>query len=190
MRAPEWNEEFKQSKIYFHGTKLEYVKSIIKYGLKPAGTKAGDKDILPQSGHIPFKSNFYGFEDFAKGVFTSPSIFYAADKTYAEEVADLNGDIWSIVLECRIRKENMKGTVIKSTVPGFEAKLNEKLSSIEYRVEIPTDESSDGIISKTYYCINVSAIILVNTKFKSSLSDADFGIKLARDVDKEDFLFK
>ena len=47
----------------WHGTKIENLESIIKYGLKPQGTKLPNGKFIPKTKYLPFKQYILGIEN-------------------------------------------------------------------------------------------------------------------------------
>ena len=91
--------------VGWHGTKFEFLESIMFHGLYPSGTKLSDgTEIKPLEGHIPLKTSLEGFDDWAKAIFVSPSIFYAGHPVYARRICSNNIE-YSVIIETRIRPD-------------------------------------------------------------------------------------
>ena len=85
-----WLQMYKNWIPAWHGTKFEFLESIIKNGLKPSGTKLKDgTTINPLPGHISLTATVSGIKNWAKAIFVSPSLFYSSDVVYAERINSL-----------------------------------------------------------------------------------------------------
>ena len=56
----------------WHGTKIENLESIIKYGLKPQGTILPIGKFVPKTKYLPFKQYILGIENWEKAIFATP----------------------------------------------------------------------------------------------------------------------
>ena len=69
----------------WHGTKYEFLESIVINGLKPSGSKLSNgKVVEPPKGHIPLGLKVDGIDNWAGAVFVSPSILYSSHIAYSE----------------------------------------------------------------------------------------------------------
>ena len=81
---PNYFKKFSNHIDAFHGTKYDALSSIVKYGLRPAGSKVDGKVIETVPGHIDLGRSINGKSNWAGAVFTSPSIYYAAHPIYSK----------------------------------------------------------------------------------------------------------
>ena len=56
----------------WHGTKIENLESIIKYGLKPQGTILPNGKFVPKTKYLPFKQYILGIENWENAIFATP----------------------------------------------------------------------------------------------------------------------
>ena len=56
----------------WHGTKIENLESIIKYGLKPQGTKLPNGKFVLKTKYLPFKQYVLGIENWENAIFATP----------------------------------------------------------------------------------------------------------------------
>jgi Ankyrin repeats (3 copies) len=127
--------------VSWHGTKLEYIPSIIRNGLKKCGESVEGKvlDIRRDKIHIERGINVRNIPDWASAVFTSKSIFYSSSECYAEHFKDLDGEEWILILECRLEKNKYtqhEHTFSKYTLRKNEDKLVENRSTDSNSVDI------------------------------------------------------
>ena len=124
--------------IGWHGTKFEFLESIIKYGLYPSGTKLENGfEIKPLKGHVPLNTKVANIKDWARAIFVSPSIFYAGHPAYAKTIKS-NGEEYSILVETRIKPNTY--TEHKPTVVKYVQK-NAEPTFVEYRIEVKDDSN-------------------------------------------------
>ena len=84
--------------------------------MKPAGTKlANGKVISTLEGHYSLNDTIGGIKNWAKAIFVSPSIFYAAHACYAERIMSTN-ETYCVIIQCKVRPGSFtshKSTVLK-----------------------------------------------------------------------------
>ena len=190
------NEEIMSAKIKdiinnweigWHGTKFEFLESIMKYGLYPSGTKLENGfEIKPLKGHVPLNTKVANIKDWARAIFVSPSIFYAGHPAYAKTIKS-NGEEYSILVETRIKPNTY--TEHKPTVVKYVQK-NAEPTFVEYRIEVKDDsnlivrtESEKNVVvigllfAKTDFLKNIKKYyegeIYVNSKEEKSLFITD-----------------
>ena len=153
--------------VGWHGTKFEFLESIMKYGLHPSGTVLEDgHEIKPLEGHIELGIKVDKFDNWAKAVFVSPSVFYAGHPVYARTIIS-NNVKYSVIVETRLRP----GTFSQHppTVVNYVQK-NKEPSFVEYRIEVKDDsnlimriESEENVI--------VTGILFARTDFLQNIKD-------------------
>ena len=153
--------------IGWHGTKFEFLESIMKYGLYPSGSKLENGvEIKPLEGHVKLKTKLAGFDDWAKAIFVSPSVFYAGHPAYARTFIS-GGEEYCVIIETRIKP----GTFSKHppTVVQY-AQKNGEPTFVEYRIEVKDDsnlimriESEENVI--------VTGILFARTDFLQNIKD-------------------
>ena len=134
-----WDEIYQQWEVAFHGTKFDYLESIVKYGLLPSGAKLPNGEVIkPPSNHVQLGKAFSGISDWAKAIFVSPSVLYAAHAQYSERIPTEDSQ-WCVVLKVLIKPssyDSFNPTVI------FE-KMDGEPNDTEYRVK--DKDRSDSI---------------------------------------------
>ena len=121
----------------WHGTKFEFLESIIRVGLKPSGTKLPDgKVIKTLPGHYTLDDTIAGVKNWAKAIFVSPSIFYAGHACYAERIMSSN-ERWGVLVETRIKKNCFSSH--NSTVFKYKPVDGEPVD-VEYRIQVKSDD--------------------------------------------------
>lgn len=153
--------------VGWHGTKFEFLESIMKYGLYPSGSKLEDgTEIKPLKGHIKLKTKVDKFDDWARAIFVSPSIFYAGHPVYARKIQS-NGIIYSVLIETRIKP----GTFSEHppTVVSYIPK-NEEPNLVEYRIKV-YDDSNLIMRIESEKNVVVTGILFARTDFLSNIRD-------------------
>mmetsp|Transcript_46645 Transcript_46645/g.129774 ORF Transcript_46645/g.129774 Transcript_46645/m.129774 type:complete len:432 (-) Transcript_46645:89-1384(-) len=114
----------------WHGTKPQYMESILRTGLRPAGSCG----IKPPSGHIPLGRTVFGIKDFAAAVFVSPDLAYSSHPAYAGRIT-AGGEEWLTLMLARVRPGSFQ--TFRSTVGGY-IPVNESVEP-EWRIvtELP-----------------------------------------------------
>ena len=116
----------------WHGTNFNALESIAEIGLKPAGgmNKKGE-EIQVCISHIEREIAVDEIEDWANGIFVSPSIFYCCHDAYAKEIC-CNNEQYKVLVEVRVKPNSY--TEHKSTCPSYKPKMGEP-KMLEYRIE-------------------------------------------------------
>ena len=153
--------------VGWHGTKFEFLESIMNYGLYPSGTKLSNgTEIKPLKGHIPLKTKLAGFDDWAKAIFVSPSIFYAGHPVYAKTIFSNNIE-YSVIIETRIKPDTFSKH--KPTVVRYVQKNGEP-DFVEYRIKVKDD--SDLIMRiESQQNVIVTGILFAKTDFLKKIKD-------------------
>lgn len=150
----------------WHGTKFKFLESIIRYGLRPSGSKLSNGiTINVNPGHIPLNYSVSGIVQWAKAVFVSPSIFYAANPVYAQRInSQLNRRC--VLVEVRIRPGTFishPSTVLKYT--GVKGEPN----NVEYRIKVNSDNDLIYRVPSEKN-IFVTSITFVKAKFLENIN--------------------
>ena len=119
----------------WHGTKLEYIESILKNGLKESGSILTDwNKITPQNDHVQFGVQLNNVNDWANAVFVSPSVFYSTHPTYSQRInSTFYGKSWAILIETRLLPgsyQSYKTTTTREVVPGEPILVEFRVKSI------------------------------------------------------------
>ena len=151
----------------WHGTKFRFLESIIRYGLVPSGSKLSNgKTINVNPGHIPLNYCVSGIQFWAKAVFVSPSIFYAANPIYSERINSCK-QRWCVLVETRIRP----GCYTKhpSSVLNYTGVSGEP-SNVEYRVSVHNNSDLIYRISSAKNIV-VTSVTFVLTSFLENINN-------------------
>jgi ankyrin repeat protein len=169
-----WSEIKKNWIPAWHGTKFQFLESIVKNGLKPSGTKLDDgTTINPLPGHISLTATVSGIKNWAKAIFVSPSLFYSSDVVYAERINSMKGtedsssNRWACLVEVRLRPNCYSKH--NSTVVNYNSLPGEP-NTVEYRVQVKSD---DDLIYRVASGGNVvvTSITFVLVKFLENVSN-------------------
>ena len=87
----------------WHGTKIENLESIIKYGLKQQGTKLPNGKIIPKTEYIPLKEVILGIKNWEKAIFATTCISCASMYSFYEIDKYIGFPHSSSLIEIRIR---------------------------------------------------------------------------------------
>ena len=157
----------KEWEIGWHGTKFEFLESIMKYGLYTSGSiLENGYEIKPLKGHVQLNIKVDKFNNWAKAIFVSPSIFYAGHPAYAKTIISNNIE-YSVLIETRIKKR--KFTQHKPTVVKY-AQKNGEPTFIEYRIEVKDDSNLIMRIESEKNVI-VTSILFAKTDFLKNIKD-------------------
>ena len=151
----------------WHGTKFENIESILRNGLKEAGSRIIDgKMIKPKDGHIQFGVKVNNINDWANAIFASPSIFYSTHPIYAERIkSDFFGGSWAVLIETRL-KPGTYGSFHTTTTD--REIIDGEPSLVEFRVS-----SVDKYTLEKN--IHIIAITFVLDKFLQNVKEYDQG---------------
>lgn len=141
----------------WHGTKFEYLESIIKYGLHPSGSKLPNGiQININEGHIPLDYELSGIKHWGMAVFVSPSLFYACN--YAERINSCLKR-WCVLVETRVRPNSF--TMHPSTVLNY-AKVSGEPYHLEFRVNVENDKNSIYRVTsqQNIFVINITFVLV------------------------------
>jgi hypothetical protein len=139
----------------------------MKYGLYPSGSTLEDgTEIKPLPGHVKLKTKVDKFEDWAKAIFVSPSIFYAGHPVYAKKI-DSDGITYSVLVETRIKPGTYSEhppTVVKY------AQKNGEPTFVEYRIKV-IDDSNLIMRIESEKNVIVTGILFARTDFLQNVKD-------------------
>ena len=175
MTRREWDDRLSSWESCWHGTRSQYIESILRHGLLPSGSKIGSHTITPPSGHIPLGTGCLGKENWAAAIFVSPSVLYASDACYSELLMS-GGTNWRVVV--RVRVERNSYSEHSSTLVSKYAPVDGEPENSEYRVasteedKIRRVESSRNVIITSITFIKAS--ILEDVSNSRSVSYSDF----------------
>ena len=164
------SSELKKNENYvcaWHGTRYEYLESIVENGLVPAGSKLSNgKMIKPPEGHISLDKTIDGIKEWAKAIFVSPSLFYASHVAYAKRISS-RGKTWATLVQVKVKP----GSYTTHAATTFKRrKIEGEPVDIEYRIEA---NENDELIYRTTSKNNViiHSITFVSVDFLDNIRD-------------------
>ena len=136
----------------WHGTKFNFIESILKNGLKESGSIIqGFGKITPHVDHIQVGQVFNNLKDWSQAIFTSPSIFYSTHPTYSERIdSSFFGNKYAVLIETRLKPnsfQTFKSTTSRVIVQG-------EPTLVEYRVK-----SVDEFNNKNIYVYSITFVL-------------------------------
>ena len=174
MTKREWDNKLSSWESCWHGTRSQYLESILRHGLVPSGTKVGGHTITPPSGHIQLGTDCLGKENWAAAIFVSPSVLYASDACYSELLMS-GGASWRVVVRVRVQQNSYSEH--SSTLVSKYAPVDGEPENPEYRVasteedKIRRVESSRNVIVTSVTFIKVSILEEVSKSRSTYYSD-------------------
>ncbi|CAF3150767.1 unnamed protein product [Rotaria sp. Silwood2] len=139
------------SNIAYHGTTIGVICSILMDGLvMPSTVVSSGIRVCPPTHHIPRGASAYGIDDFANGIFISPSVHYCSDPCYAVTFSH-NDERLIAVLECSVKSGSYES--FPCTVQDYKPHPSDNMQAIEWRL---TNPAAIEIISVLFIPINKS----------------------------------
>jgi len=86
----------------WHGTKIKYIESIIKYGLKKPGTKLSNTEMTPEPQYGFTDKEIDHIQNWSDAIFASPRILCASDHSYSERIETKEG-VWACLIDVKIK---------------------------------------------------------------------------------------
>jgi hypothetical protein len=173
--------------LAWHGTKYQHLKSIMQHGLHSAGSFLSPQhQISTQAGHIALNRRVGSIDNWAQAIFISPSIFYAADKVYADRIFS-DGQRWCVLVEARVKPGTF--TKHKQTLLNQRELLPGEPEDLEYRVGVKSDEDFILRVESNRNVI-VTALVFVNMTFLENIDEYYQGDDLFANSDAERALFQ
>ena len=131
--------------LCWHGTRYDALESIMKFGLLVPGSKLENgAELEPQKNHIARYDPVGNFNDWARAIFVSPSILYALDNCYSEEI-ESGGEQWNILVETKVKSYHSHVSTVSSYQP---SKYDPKY--VEFRIENPKNVIVSSIVFVRY----------------------------------------
>ena len=127
----------------WHGTKIENLESIIKYGLKSQGTKLPNGKIVPKTKFPPLKQYVLGIKNWEQAIFATPCINCASIYSFINDPQDFFYGYYqsSILVEIRIKPGSFTEHQSKSLIGrvGGHGKYAVLHNEIYYRISNDKD---------------------------------------------------
>ena len=149
----DFNEIRKNWVPAWHGTKFNYIESILKNGLKESGSILQDfGQITPHSDHIQVGVQFNKINNWSQAVFLSPSIFYSTHPTYSERIQSYfyGNNKYAVLIETRLKPgsfQTFNSTTFRNVIRG-------EPTLVEYRVK-----SVDEYNNKNIHIISITFVL-------------------------------
>ena len=171
--------------VAWHGTKYDFLESIMKYGLYPSGSKLENGlEIKPLEGHVELGVEVGDIKDWARAIFVSPSVFYAGHPIYAKPI-NSNGIEYSVLVETRINPQEYRK--FPPTIVQYIQKNGEP-SFVEYRIDVKDDSNLIMRIESEKNVV-VTSILFAKSDFLKNIKDYYKGtIFVNSEEDKKLFL--
>lgn len=143
----------------WHGTKAKYLESILRYGLKPSGSKLPDGSrIKPPTNHYKLGETHFGIRNWASAIFLSPSIAYASHVCYSERIFSGN-EQWCVLIKALVNPSAY--TMHEPTVYRYDP-IDGEPDTPEYRINASSEdkilrvESSRNVVVTSVFFISLS----------------------------------
>ena len=164
LSQKEYTEISKYWHPAWHGTKFQNIESIIRYGLRPSGSKLPNgASINVNEGHIPLNIEISGIKRWGMAVFVSPSLFYASN--YSERINSLVKR-WCVLIETRVRPNSF--TKHPSSILKY-AGVSGEPYHLEFRVKDDKEKNSIYRVTSGKNLI-VTSITFVLVDFLENIS--------------------
>ena len=158
----------------WHGTQYDHLQSIIKNGLQSSGNTLPDgSTITTGKGHFELGKTYFGVDDWARAIFVSPSLRYAAHEAYAGRIFS-EGVRWCIVLKVifgpNIKYEEHDPTTTKmhNSLEGEplhpEYRIEASKDDVIMRIESTPEESNDSPVI-------VKSVVFIKTDFLDNVAE-------------------
>ena len=153
----------------WHGTKSSNIESILRYGLLPSGTKLQNGlTIKPPNGHIRLGVKHFGFDDWAKAIFLSPSIAYASNSCYSEHIWS-SGENWCILIKALV--EPTSYTKHDPTLLRYNP-IEGEPEATEYRIQVSEGDTIMRVESGRH--VVVRSIVFISLDFLQKTPNLHF----------------
>ncbi|PFX17016.1 uncharacterized protein LOC111341452 [Stylophora pistillata] len=173
LTRDEWNNIQDTWETAWHGTRYNYLESIIDKGLLPSGSSG----IKPAEGHYKLGETHFGIRDWAAAIFLSPSILYASHACYSERIFS-ESQQWCVLVKTLCKPGSYRS--YDPTVFRYEPMDGEPVMP-EYR--IPVTEADKNVILRveSTRSVVVQSLIFVRLSFLENQNiNFDQAMKLLR----------
>ena len=158
----------------WHGTDYKHLESIVEYGLQPSGSTLPDgRAISIQPHHIKLNITCFGIEDWARAIFVSPSLRYAAHPAYAKKIFSEKLR-WNVVVKVYLSPSVAYKSYDPTALPKHES-LSGEPQAPEYRIQSTKDdvilriESNHSEEDKPL--LIVKSIVFIKTDFLENVTE-------------------
>jgi len=163
----QWNHILSHWESVWHGTKFKYIGSILRNGLMASGTRLPSGDLIkPPAGHFQLGRDYFGFKNWARAIFLSPSVLYASHVVYSERVVSEKKQ-WCVLVRARVAPSSYT-THDPTTL--FTAMDGEPENS-EFRVPVSSDHDSILRVESSRNVV-VTSIVFIELDFLEHVGDS------------------
>ena len=152
----------------WHGTKIENLESIIKYGLKSQGTKLPNGKIVPKTKYPPLKQYVLGIKNWEQAIFATPCINCASIYSFIDCQQELFFNYYysSILVEIRIKPGSFTEHQSKSLIGrvGGHGRYEVHHNEIYYRISNDKD-------------VVIISIALISSSFLNEMIGEEYDYK-------------
>ena len=164
------DEIFCNWELCWHGTKFDRITSIFRHGLVPSGLNLPNGiRITPPQGHVQLGQCNFGISDWAAANFVSPSLNYASNGCYAEQIFSEHIQ-WSVVIKVFVHPSSY--TAYKPILWLPQARIDGEPFNPEYRV--PSRCDTDTIFSVRqfgdYFVGLITSVVFIKTSFLNRIT--------------------
>ncbi|KAL4506026.1 hypothetical protein ABPG72_013787 [Tetrahymena utriculariae] len=156
--------DYYKNKAYeraYHGTKYEFLKSILINGLKKPGEVVGNHLVKIRDGHIQAGVSFEGKKNWSDAIFVSPRPFYSADICYSERVVS-QSEQYACLVEVFVKNGSFQKA--PSTVFERSTDAQGEPSQVEYAIAEVADNTDIYRIENSVNVV-VYSILFIKIKF-------------------------
>ena len=160
----------------WHGTRINYLESIIKYGLKKPGTKLTNTTMTPKPNfYIPFNAKIDNITNWSNAIFASPRILCASDPYYSERIY-YKKEIWCCLINVKIKPNSFTkhSSKVVLAVQWDHPRPTSPKDDIIYRI---SSDDNIIVIAITFFLYSFTNICGYSTRFKYN-EDYDESLKL------------
>ena len=168
MTKSEWDDKLNSWESCWHGTKSNFLESILRHGLLASGEKVGDHTITPPKNHIALGRSCFDKDNWAAAIFVSPSLLYASDACYAELMMS-GGQNWRVVVRVRVEPESYSEH--SSTLLAKYAPVDGEPENSEYRITTTADDKIRRVEGSR--SVIVTSVTFIKAKILEDISKSE-----------------
>ena len=150
----------------WHGTKYNYLASILEHGLLPSGSKTPDgTHIKPPDNHFGLNEEIFGNPTWAHAIFVSPNILYAQHDCYSGRVFSEEAQ-WCVLVKVCVEPGSYEA--FQSTVHK-QMPIDGEPERPEYRIAVPEEHDVFHRIESARHVV-VTSIVFIRIEFLCTIS--------------------
>lgn len=153
----------------WHGTKSKHLESILRYGLKPSGSKLPDgSTIKPPGNHYGLGETHFGIRNWANAIFLSPSISYSSHACYSERIFSCN-EQWCVLIKALVNPTAY--TMHEPTVYRYDP-IDGEPDTPEYRINASSEDKILRVESARN--VVVTSVVFISLNFLENTPNLTF----------------